>query len=160
MEPSGRNRWQPVANGSTPKTAQTGRSTTGGNPRQPFRSAWEGGGVDGSSPSEGLQGAPGIGVFALRSTYRVCLMRWGWIRLWILHARTLELPLTALSLKGCPDEPTCSGTTASSGADAPLSFDQAFCLAAVCFAEVRAREIAIASASGRRAMRPLRAATT
>ena len=40
MEPSGRNRWQPVANGTRSKTAQTGRSATGGNPRQPFRSAW------------------------------------------------------------------------------------------------------------------------
>ncbi len=40
MEPSGRNRWQPVANGKRSKTAQTGRSATGGNPRQPFRSAW------------------------------------------------------------------------------------------------------------------------
>jgi hypothetical protein len=33
MEPSGRNRWQPVANGTRSKTAQTGRSATGGNPR-------------------------------------------------------------------------------------------------------------------------------
>ena len=40
MEPSGRNRWQPVANGTPPKTAQTSRSATGGNPRQRFRSAW------------------------------------------------------------------------------------------------------------------------
>jgi hypothetical protein len=38
MEPSGRNRWQPVANARRSKTAQTGRSATGGNPRQPFRS--------------------------------------------------------------------------------------------------------------------------
>src|ERR1700736_757880 len=29
MEPSGRNRWQPVANGTPPKTAQTSRSATG-----------------------------------------------------------------------------------------------------------------------------------
>jgi hypothetical protein len=40
MEPSGRNRWQPVANGSALKTAQIGRLATGGNPRQRFRSAW------------------------------------------------------------------------------------------------------------------------
>jgi hypothetical protein len=32
MEPSGRNRWQPVANGTPPKTAQTSRSATGGKP--------------------------------------------------------------------------------------------------------------------------------
>jgi hypothetical protein len=31
MEPSVRNRSQPVANGSSPRTAQTGRSATGGN---------------------------------------------------------------------------------------------------------------------------------
>jgi hypothetical protein len=40
MEPSGRNRWQPVANGTRSKTAQIGRSATGGNPWQRFRSAW------------------------------------------------------------------------------------------------------------------------
>jgi len=44
MEPSGRNRWQPVANRSPMKKAQTGQSAAGGNPRQPFRSAWQGGG--------------------------------------------------------------------------------------------------------------------
>src|SRR6266446_6478410 len=44
MEPSGRNRWQPVANGTPSKTSQTSRSATGGNPRRPFRSAWKGGG--------------------------------------------------------------------------------------------------------------------
>ena len=38
MEPSGRNRWQPVANRTRSKIAQTGRSATGGKPRQPFRS--------------------------------------------------------------------------------------------------------------------------
>ena len=53
MEPSGRNRWQPVANGTRSKTAQTGRSATGGNPRQPFRNGKEG--VRGSSPREGLR---------------------------------------------------------------------------------------------------------
>jgi len=35
-ERSERNQRQPVANGRAPKTAQTGRSATGGNPRQPF----------------------------------------------------------------------------------------------------------------------------
>jgi hypothetical protein len=38
MEPSGRNPWQPVANGTHSKTAQTGHGKEG---------------VDGSSPSEG-----------------------------------------------------------------------------------------------------------
>jgi hypothetical protein len=46
MEPSGRNRWQPVANGTRSKTAQTGRSATGKE------------GVDGSSPSEGFDILP------------------------------------------------------------------------------------------------------
>jgi hypothetical protein len=32
MEPSGRNRWQPVANGMRSKTAQTGQSATDSNP--------------------------------------------------------------------------------------------------------------------------------
>jgi hypothetical protein len=36
MEPSGRNRWQPVANAPPPKTAQTSRSATRGNPRHGF----------------------------------------------------------------------------------------------------------------------------
>jgi hypothetical protein len=40
MEPSGRNRWQPLAKGRAPKTAQIGRFATGGNPRQRIRSAW------------------------------------------------------------------------------------------------------------------------
>jgi hypothetical protein len=33
MEPSGRNRWQPLANGTSQKTAQIGQSATGGNPQ-------------------------------------------------------------------------------------------------------------------------------
>jgi hypothetical protein len=40
MEPSGRNRWQPLAKALTPKTAQTGRSATGGSPRQRFEKSW------------------------------------------------------------------------------------------------------------------------
>src|SRR5260221_5913896 len=32
--------WQPVANETPPKAAQTSRSATGGNRRQPLRSAW------------------------------------------------------------------------------------------------------------------------
>jgi hypothetical protein len=39
MEPSGRNQWQPVANATASKPAQTSRSATGSNPRQRFRSA-------------------------------------------------------------------------------------------------------------------------
>jgi hypothetical protein len=42
MEPSGRNRWQPVASGSQPKAAQIAKTVDGKE------------GVDGSSPSEGF----------------------------------------------------------------------------------------------------------
>jgi hypothetical protein len=62
MEPSGRNRWQPVANG-TPrkpfKQADPQPVATHGN-----RFAAHGKeGVDGSSPSEGFREMPGSGVF-------------------------------------------------------------------------------------------------
>src|SRR5215211_7931003 len=50
MEPSGRNRWQPVANGTTPRTAQTGENRCRGSRRVDGKE-----GVDGSSPSEGLK---------------------------------------------------------------------------------------------------------
>src|SRR6266852_4818162 len=55
MEPSGRNRWQPVANEAPPKTAQTSQSATGGSPRQPFHGKE---GVNGSSPLEGFREVP------------------------------------------------------------------------------------------------------
>jgi hypothetical protein len=61
MEPSGRNRWQPGANGRAPKAAQIGGSASSGNPRQPFRSDGKEG-VDGSSPSEGSAKAPHVGA--------------------------------------------------------------------------------------------------
>src|SRR5512133_970946 len=57
MEPSGRNRWQPVANETHSNTAQIDRSATGRNPRQRFRSAWQGGGRRFES-SEGSAKAP------------------------------------------------------------------------------------------------------
>jgi hypothetical protein len=40
MEPSRGNHWQPLANASGQKTAQTSRSATLGNPRQRFKTAW------------------------------------------------------------------------------------------------------------------------
>src|SRR3981189_3620208 len=52
MEPSGRNRWQPVANGTPPKTAQTSRSATVATHGNRFGAHGKEG-VDGSSPSEG-----------------------------------------------------------------------------------------------------------
>ena len=54
MEPSGRNRWQPAANGEAPKRAKIGGSqplATDGN--LPSFDGKEG--VDGSSPSEGFK---------------------------------------------------------------------------------------------------------
>jgi hypothetical protein len=59
MEPSGRNRWQTVANGSPPKTAQTRRLATGGNPRHGKE------GVNGSSPLEGFTKSLQISSFWL-----------------------------------------------------------------------------------------------
>jgi hypothetical protein len=47
MEQSGRNRWQPVANGTAAKAAQIGENRCRG-----LRPGKEG--VDGSSPSEGF----------------------------------------------------------------------------------------------------------
>jgi hypothetical protein len=62
MEPSGRNRWQPLAKALTPKTAQTGRSATGvaapGNGSKNHGKEE----VDGSSPSEGSAKTPEIHV--------------------------------------------------------------------------------------------------
>ena len=63
MEPSGRNRWQPVANEKDRKTAQTGRygnrsQSTATHPELDGKE-----GVDGSSPSEGFTKSLLISVF-------------------------------------------------------------------------------------------------
>jgi hypothetical protein len=59
MEPSGRNRWQPVADGMTPRTAQAAQIVAVGCDRLP--ESFDGKeGVDGSSPSEGLKKGPHI----------------------------------------------------------------------------------------------------
>src|SRR5205807_8319569 len=63
-EPSGRNQWQPVANETPPKTAQTSRSATGGNPRQRFGAHGEEGR---RFESEGLQN-PRSRDFPFRTT--------------------------------------------------------------------------------------------
>ena len=66
MEASGRNRWQPTANGSAQKTAQIGRSATAathGNAPGPDGKER----VDGSSPSGGSAKAPQNGVFCIRA---------------------------------------------------------------------------------------------
>ena len=53
MEPSGRNPWQSLANGTGSKTAQTGETVALGCDRLP--ASFHGKeGVDGSSPSEGF----------------------------------------------------------------------------------------------------------
>jgi hypothetical protein len=60
----GARRAEPVATArkwDEPKTAQMGRSATGGNPRQPLRSDGKEG-VDGSSPSEGSAKTPHAGA--------------------------------------------------------------------------------------------------
>jgi hypothetical protein len=59
MEPSGRNRWQSVANGTPAKAAQKGKTRCRGYGKE---------GVDGSSPSEGSakspQNGPSLYVFS------------------------------------------------------------------------------------------------
>jgi hypothetical protein len=62
MEPSGRNPWQSLANGTASKTAQTSETAAVGCDRLP-ESFHGKEGVDGSSPSEGLAGSrmvPGV----------------------------------------------------------------------------------------------------
>jgi hypothetical protein len=62
MGPSGRNQWQPVANGAAPKTAQTREIVAVDCQRLPPRLHGKEG-VDGSSPSEGSVKVPQIGTF-------------------------------------------------------------------------------------------------
>ena len=62
MEPSGRNWWQRLANGTRAKTAQASKTVAVGCDRLPSRLHGKEG-VDGSSPSEGLKlglGSEGI----------------------------------------------------------------------------------------------------
>ena len=81
MEPSGRNRWQPVTNGMRSKTAQTERSATGRDPRQRFGSdATQHGkeGVNGSSPLEGsIKALLGGAFFFVHSCRRSSLLCYG-----------------------------------------------------------------------------------
>jgi hypothetical protein len=53
MEQSGRNQWQPVANGIAPKTARTSQTVAMGCDQLPGPQDGKEG-VDGSSPSEGF----------------------------------------------------------------------------------------------------------
>ena len=67
MEPSGRNRSQPVANGTAAKTAQTGETVAVGCDQLP-KSFHGKEGVDGSSPSEGslhYKNCPQMKVFVV-----------------------------------------------------------------------------------------------
>ena len=69
MEPSGRNRWQSVANRPTRKITQTSQTVAVGCHGLPelFHGKE---GVDGSSPSEGSAKAPQIGAFVWRELAR------------------------------------------------------------------------------------------
>ena len=67
MEPSGRNRWQPLANDTNLKTPETGETVAVGGDRLPRKSDGKEG-VDGSSPSEGSAKVPEIGGLPFRST--------------------------------------------------------------------------------------------
>jgi hypothetical protein len=64
MEPSGRNPWQPVANGTRPKAAQLAKTVAVGCNRLPITAHGKEG-VDGSSPSEGFAVQPAISAFQL-----------------------------------------------------------------------------------------------
>jgi hypothetical protein len=65
MEPSGRNWWQPVANGRAPRTAQSSENRCRGLHQSPelFHGKE---GVDGSSPSEGFAKDPHSGAFLVQ----------------------------------------------------------------------------------------------
>jgi hypothetical protein len=54
MEPSGRNRWQPVANAAAAKTPNQAKTVAVGCDRLPMAAHGKEG-VDGSSPSEGFE---------------------------------------------------------------------------------------------------------
>jgi hypothetical protein len=71
MEPSGRNQWQPVANGATAKRLKQAKTVAAGCDQLPI-GAHGGEGVDGSSPSEGSARAPAIGLSRL---YRLGVAR-------------------------------------------------------------------------------------
>jgi hypothetical protein len=63
MEQSGRNRWQPVANGTAAKAAQIGEKRCRG--LRPVAAGNGKEGVDGSSPSEGFVFSPAQPVVPL-----------------------------------------------------------------------------------------------
>jgi hypothetical protein len=74
MEPSGRNRWRPVANATGP-TGPEQVSTLATNCHRWQRRAHGKEGVDGSSPSEGFAKAPDIGAFFVGVSQRSRLFR-------------------------------------------------------------------------------------
>jgi hypothetical protein len=63
MEPSGRNRWQPVANGTHSKTLKQADPQPVATRGNRFGAHGKEG-VDGSSPSEGSAKTPHVGAFA------------------------------------------------------------------------------------------------
>jgi hypothetical protein len=64
MEPSGRNRWQPVANAQADKRLERAESVAAGCHRLPATLHGKEG-VDGSSPSEGFTEVPANAAFQL-----------------------------------------------------------------------------------------------
>ena len=81
MEPRGRNRWQPVASATAPKTAKTLAVGCEELPLGPHGKE----GVGGSSPPEGSTKAPESGAFFFRATCTISNMRYLWSRLWSLQ---------------------------------------------------------------------------
>src|SRR5947209_3751503 len=67
MEPSGCNRWQPVANAQPPGAAKSSKTFAVGCDHLPFAAHGKEG-VDGSSPSEGSARTPETGPLSFGST--------------------------------------------------------------------------------------------
>ena len=81
MEPSGRNQWQPVANGKAPKPARTSQTVATGCNQLPIGAHGKEG-VDGSSPSEGSAKAQQMPAFDFGLTCTSSSLHRVWSRLW------------------------------------------------------------------------------
>jgi hypothetical protein len=99
MEPSGRNQWQPVANGTALKTAHPSETLAVGCDGKE--------GVDGSSPSEGFEGSPAIaGLLSSRAaTHSALRVRDGYTRLSRCPRRRLFSPSQRRALRLAPTAP-------------------------------------------------------
>jgi hypothetical protein len=74
MEPTGRNPWQPVANGTAARTAQTGETVAAACDRLPETFHGKEG-VDGSSPSEVFEEKPCKWALCVACTGEIRLSR-------------------------------------------------------------------------------------